>query len=115
MSQALNATGRPIYFLACEWGIDDPWLWMNKYVLVVVLQCSGTYFVLPIPSLYVGMPMPGEQLAIITVRQSGWAHNVSGLFVRAEILHSDPFEILDGFSSPLIVYKLITITILAHR
>lgn len=29
MSMALNATGRPIYFLTCEWGVDDPWQWMR--------------------------------------------------------------------------------------
>eukprot|EP00118_Oscarella_pearsei_P000245 m.4509 g.4509 ORF g.4509 m.4509 type:complete len:433 (+) comp10882_c0_seq1:159-1457(+) len=27
-SQALNATGRPILFNACEWGLDKPWEWM---------------------------------------------------------------------------------------
>eukprot|EP01116_Phalansterium_solitarium_P022260 TRINITY_DN7289_c0_g1_i1.p1 TRINITY_DN7289_c0_g1~~TRINITY_DN7289_c0_g1_i1.p1 ORF type:complete len:410 (-),score=-64.28 TRINITY_DN7289_c0_g1_i1:80-1309(-) len=27
MSQALNATGWPILFSACEWGVDNPWLW----------------------------------------------------------------------------------------
>jgi len=31
MSQALNATGRPIYFLSCEWGVDDPWRWMRLF------------------------------------------------------------------------------------
>jgi hypothetical protein len=25
MSRALNATGRPICFAMCEWGVDDPW------------------------------------------------------------------------------------------
>ena len=30
MSQALNNTGRPIYFLSCEWGVDEPWLWMGE-------------------------------------------------------------------------------------
>ncbi len=27
MSQALNATGRPMCFAMCEWGKDDPWEW----------------------------------------------------------------------------------------
>eukprot|EP01114_Cavostelium_apophysatum_P019478 TRINITY_DN6295_c0_g1_i1.p1 TRINITY_DN6295_c0_g1~~TRINITY_DN6295_c0_g1_i1.p1 ORF type:complete len:417 (+),score=14.15 TRINITY_DN6295_c0_g1_i1:37-1287(+) len=27
MSVGLNATGRPIFFDACEWGYMDPWLW----------------------------------------------------------------------------------------
>jgi alpha-galactosidase len=31
MSRALNATGRPMYFLSCEWGVDDPWTWMRQY------------------------------------------------------------------------------------
>ncbi len=29
MSQALNATGRPIAFNMCEWGLADPWTWGN--------------------------------------------------------------------------------------
>ena len=29
MSQALNATGRPICFAMCEWGVDKPWKWGN--------------------------------------------------------------------------------------
>jgi len=27
MSAYLNATGRPMWFAACEWGYDDPWFW----------------------------------------------------------------------------------------
>jgi Alpha galactosidase A len=27
MRDALNATGRPILFSLCEWGVADPWLW----------------------------------------------------------------------------------------
>ena len=27
MSAALNATGRPITFAMCEWGVDEPWTW----------------------------------------------------------------------------------------
>ncbi|KAL4458747.1 hypothetical protein ABPG75_013612 [Micractinium tetrahymenae] len=27
MRDALNATGRPILYQLCEWGIGDPWLW----------------------------------------------------------------------------------------
>jgi alpha-galactosidase len=27
MSAALNATGYPIVFNMCEWGVDDPWKW----------------------------------------------------------------------------------------
>ena len=23
--------GRPMYFLACEWGVDAPWQWMRRY------------------------------------------------------------------------------------
>ncbi len=30
-SKALNATGKPIFFNACEWGVDDPWKWMAQY------------------------------------------------------------------------------------
>ena len=31
MSRALNETGHPMYFLACEWGVDAPWQWMRRY------------------------------------------------------------------------------------
>lgn len=27
MRDALNATGRPILYSMCEWGVADPWLW----------------------------------------------------------------------------------------
>lgn len=27
MSAALNATGRPILFSMCEWGVSSPWLY----------------------------------------------------------------------------------------
>jgi len=27
MRDALNATGRPIFFSMCEWGVDEPWRW----------------------------------------------------------------------------------------
>jgi len=27
MSEALNATGRPIFFSLCDWGVDNPWNW----------------------------------------------------------------------------------------
>lgn len=27
MSKALNATGRPIHFNMCEWGLENPWEW----------------------------------------------------------------------------------------
>lgn len=30
-SRALNQTGKPILFNACEWGLDDPWTWMRPY------------------------------------------------------------------------------------
>jgi len=30
-SQALNSTGRPIFFETCEWGTDQPWQWMRAY------------------------------------------------------------------------------------
>ena len=29
MSKALNATGRPIHFNMCEWGLESPWEWGN--------------------------------------------------------------------------------------
>ena len=29
MRDALNATGRPIFFAACEWAVDYPATWMN--------------------------------------------------------------------------------------
>jgi len=31
MSKALNSTGRPIFFLSCEWGVDEPWKWMRQF------------------------------------------------------------------------------------
>lgn len=31
MSAALNATGHPIFFNSCEWGVDNPWEWMHMY------------------------------------------------------------------------------------
>jgi alpha-galactosidase len=30
MSKALDATGRPIVFSICEWGLSSPWLWASK-------------------------------------------------------------------------------------
>ena len=30
MRDALNATGRPILFSMCDWGVGDPWLWAPK-------------------------------------------------------------------------------------
>jgi len=30
MRDALNKTGRPIYFSICEWGTENPWEWGNK-------------------------------------------------------------------------------------
>ena len=27
MHEALNATGRPIYYAICEWGVDEPHSW----------------------------------------------------------------------------------------
>jgi len=30
MSTALNKTGRPIFFNACEWGLETPWIWGPK-------------------------------------------------------------------------------------
>lgn len=30
-SKALNNTGKPIFFNACEWGKEDPWEWMAEY------------------------------------------------------------------------------------
>ena len=30
MRDALNKTGRPIFFSLCEWGVADPWLWAPK-------------------------------------------------------------------------------------
>ena len=30
-SKALNATAKPIFFNACEWGVDKPWQWMSQY------------------------------------------------------------------------------------
>ncbi len=29
MSMALKATGRPILFSACNWGVEEPWKWMG--------------------------------------------------------------------------------------
>lgn len=29
MSAAMNATGRPMAFNMCEWGVDNPWTWGN--------------------------------------------------------------------------------------
>lgn len=30
MSEALNATGRPIYYSLCEWGEHNPHLWASN-------------------------------------------------------------------------------------
>lgn len=30
MRDALNKTGRPIYFSMCEWGVDQPWTWAQE-------------------------------------------------------------------------------------
>jgi len=30
MSQALNSTGRPIFFSICNWGVKNPWEWAPK-------------------------------------------------------------------------------------
>ena len=30
-SKALNKTGKPIFFNACEWGVEDPWEWMAAF------------------------------------------------------------------------------------
>lgn len=30
-SEALNKTGKPIFFNSCEWGVDNPWEWMAQY------------------------------------------------------------------------------------
>ena len=30
-SKELNATGKPIFFNSCEWGVEEPWLWMKQY------------------------------------------------------------------------------------
>lgn len=27
----MNATGKPIFFNSCEWGVDQPWEWMHQY------------------------------------------------------------------------------------
>jgi alpha-galactosidase len=31
MRDALNKTGRQIYFSMCEWGFRDPWKWAQGY------------------------------------------------------------------------------------
>ena len=30
-SKAFNATGKPVFFNSCEWGVEDPWTWMGQY------------------------------------------------------------------------------------
>lgn len=30
MRDALNATGRPILYSLCDWGVADPWLWASE-------------------------------------------------------------------------------------
>ncbi len=30
MRDALNATGRPIYYSMCEWGFNYPWKWAQN-------------------------------------------------------------------------------------
>ena len=30
MRDALNATGRPILYSMCDWGVGDPWLWADE-------------------------------------------------------------------------------------
>eukprot|EP00456_Euglypha_rotunda_P082576 TRINITY_DN8133_c0_g1_i12.p1 TRINITY_DN8133_c0_g1~~TRINITY_DN8133_c0_g1_i12.p1 ORF type:complete len:169 (-),score=27.02 TRINITY_DN8133_c0_g1_i12:30-536(-) len=39
MSQALNSTGRPIFFETCEWGTDQPWQWMREIGRAVQQEC----------------------------------------------------------------------------
>ena len=30
-SKSFNATGKPIFYNSCEWGVEDPWTWMGQY------------------------------------------------------------------------------------
>ncbi len=32
MSAGLNATGKPVVFASCEWGVDNPWEWAMPYM-----------------------------------------------------------------------------------
>ncbi|ETO10231.1 hypothetical protein RFI_27149 [Reticulomyxa filosa] len=34
MRDALNATGRPIFYSMCEWGVDDPWTWCVCFLCI---------------------------------------------------------------------------------
>ena len=40
MSQALNATGRPILFSICNWGEDQPWNWAPVSTVRLFIQLT---------------------------------------------------------------------------
>ena len=46
MRAALNATGRPILFQMCEWGVSSPWLYGSQVIrsLHLAMQCSSCSF-----------------------------------------------------------------------
>ena len=43
MSAALNATGRPILFAMCEWGVSSPWLYAQNVSLLGRVSLTVMY------------------------------------------------------------------------
>ena len=43
MSAALNATGRPILFAMCEWGVSSPWLYAQNVSPFVIVSLTTVY------------------------------------------------------------------------
>lgn len=43
MRDALNATGRPILYCMCEWGVSNPWLYAQQVMPTRRLQ-SHAFF-----------------------------------------------------------------------
>ena len=43
MSAALNATGRPILFAMCEWGVSSPWLYAQNVSPFVIVSLTTLY------------------------------------------------------------------------
>ena len=46
MRDALNATGRPILYCMCEWGVSNPWLYAQQVMPTRRLQ-SHAFLRLP--------------------------------------------------------------------
>ena len=48
MRDALNATGRPILYSLCNWGVMEPWLWGPE---VSASYCTRPWGLVSIPGL----------------------------------------------------------------